>query len=357
MVGQIIEAPSKPPAEQLPDRDITQEISYNTSEATPATITQITSQDADSGIAESPELPTPLSEPVPTAEEQTSFDAMKTDPKTNKSKTNKKPPAEEPIPVEEVFSLDGDDARASTAKSQKTQVGDPIPIEEVFSLDSDEASPIDAEVLPLEELIPVEEVFELDADEAARAAAMTPAVAELIPVEEVFELDADEAARAAAMTPVVAELIPVEEIIPLEEVEATVPAVSEQTSPAQNPAAPVEVMFSPNAEQIAVAEIIEAEVPAKPTTPSLLNPSPANTVQPTAKSSAAPIIQSPMKPSPPGTAAAPASRPTFGSAAKPTVAATDKSEPVNTTPTPPKPKRPKVRITMVKPGGKSPFGK
>ncbi len=125
------------------------------------------------------------------------------------------------------------------------------------------------------------------------------------------------------------ELIPVEEVIPLEGDEALVP---------------VEEVFSPHEEEIAVAELVEPEAPAQPP------------VVPKSKSGefAKPVVNSAFS-QPSDTPTAPANRPAFGSAKPAEPAQEASNETPNRSPSPPKPKRPAVIITLVKPGDKSPF--
>jgi hypothetical protein len=327
--GIVGETLANAPVEQVPNSTFTEEIGYNSSEVASATTTEISSQNVDPDLAVVPDLPAPVSETLPQAEEKNSFDAMKTNAVNNSKTSAKKPPVGEPIPIEEVFSLDSDEAPAP----MKPPVEEPIPIEEVFSLDADEAQAAAAIAKPLslEEPIPVEEIFSLDADESAPAATanslpveeLIPAVEELIPVEEVFPLDEDEKSP-----------LPIEEVLPLDE---EVIAAEEVI--------PVE-------EVIPAEEVIEAETPAQPAAIGVPKPAFGGGAPPVAKSTASPVAQPQAEPS--GSVATPTSRPAFGSA-KPTDEATDESE--NAAPTQLKGKRPAVKITLVRPGDKSPFGK
>jgi hypothetical protein len=122
------------------------------------------------------------------------------------TKTKGKPSQQdEPIPLEEIFSLDGDEAPASLATPASPAMAEPIPIEEIFSLDADEAPAPSALAAGLadEEPIPVEEIFSLDADETPSAAPVADALPaeELIPVEEILPLDAEEIAVAEVVEP------------------------------------------------------------------------------------------------------------------------------------------------------------
>jgi Zn-dependent protease with chaperone function len=342
VTGLTIETPSLAAAEQLPAVPISQEIGYNTSEVATATNIELTFPKTDSTITVVPTLPAPGSEPTPQTEENNSAEAMKNNPSTNPKSTAKKPSAEEPIPVEEIFSLDADDAHASATTAKTSPVEEPIPVEEIFSLDSDD--PPVAQPLPLEELIPVEEVFSLDSDDATSSAknAKSPPAEEPIPAEEVFTLNAEEIAEA--------EFIDAEEVAEAEFIDAEEVAEAEFIDAEEI----AEAEFI-DAEEIEVAEIVETEEPAKPKSPPVAKSFPAAPVQPVAKPAAIPKAQ----PSPSGTTSAPASRPAFGSAktAEPAEPATNESANGTPTPSPSKLKRPTVKITLVKPGEKSPFAK
>jgi hypothetical protein len=137
-------------------------------------------------------------------------------------------------------------------------------------------------------------------------------VEEAIPVEEVFDLDSDEVNAPSAATPPVEE-----EILALDE------------------------------DAIVAEEVIEP-APAKPSAP-IIPKAPFGTV---AQPASGTIAQPQAKPSLSGIST-PGGRPAFGSAAPPPAANGSTSK----GPSKPRGKRPSVRITLVKPGDKSPFGK
>jgi hypothetical protein len=230
-----------------------------------------------------------------------------------------------PATPTEFFSLDSDAPPAPTVPVKTTSVPQSAqPVEDVISLDS-----LDADTVPVpaaaakpqsaEAPIPIEEVFSLDADDAPApvSAAKPQSAGAPIPIEEVFSLDEVEAlAQESAAQPQSPEApIPIEEVFSLDEVESATPAH-------------------------------DAAAPAKPMTPNALKPTSGTVPQPTTKA------PSPAKPTS-GNIAQPAAMPQLSGTSE----ALSSTESANGTTQANGKRRPAVKITLVKPGEKSPFAK
>jgi hypothetical protein len=203
-----------------------------------------------------------------------------------------------------ILSLDSEDETRTARTSKNTTAPEPLPLDDLIPLDLDEPAVAgeSAKASPSQEPLPLQEVFTLDDDREE---------AEVLPLDEpTLEVDYPMAKQLSnsKMTAAQAQAVPM--------------------------AFPIAISVVPKAQAPKSASLAVATPQEKPTS--------------------AVVAQPVQKKTPSGTTALPASRPAFGSAAQSALAT---PETVQGTSRRVNGKRPAVKITLVKPGQKSPFAK
>lgn len=234
-----------------------------------------------------------------------------------------------PAPTGTVLVSRDDATMSKPARSAKSKHAQPI--EEVLPLDEEEPIPME-EPLPLDgEEVPISnaEPLPLDGEEPVLLEA------ELLPLEEEsLPLDAEQLPLQAEQLPPDAEPVPTEKVFSFDADEVPVPPVAAKPARVQKPSPqPIEEIIQLDAEAINEPEAVSASpVPTKPTSGPI--------AQPESRAAGSSTIATPTQPEP--------------SSAMPALSV---NEPADESAPRPNSKRPPVKITLVRPGEKSPFAK